>query len=195
MQTDGAHQPQWQPETPPPPAWASHPLALPGAQGVAIPAVPGDTDRPHALCGSFLIWSPDAHPSWRHYWLSSVHLRPLPGDPTPLRALPGATHELALFAVDPGSPFEAVEILGGIAVAHAVALQPANLVAQYAALGDQAARDFTGQVARALVAGRIILEPVGILGARDFNRGTLEVLAIEHLDGEADAAETIMLVR
>lgn len=53
----------------------------------------------------WLIEAPFAHPLWHSYWLVVVSLAPSPFNPTePIIHLPGATHELWLYALDPKQP-------------------------------------------------------------------------------------------
>lgn len=42
-----------------------------------------------------------AHMIWHNYWLSVIHLRPTKQLPTPKIILPGATHEIWVFALTP----------------------------------------------------------------------------------------------
>lgn len=51
---------------------------------------------------SWLIYRPDAHPMWSYYWLGCVSLRDVPNAPPPLILLEGATHEVMLYALNPG---------------------------------------------------------------------------------------------
>lgn len=54
-----------------------------------------------AIVGSWVIRAPYAHPFWYDYWLYVIHLRDMPDRRETKFYLPGATHELCLFALDP----------------------------------------------------------------------------------------------
>jgi hypothetical protein len=54
-----------------------------------------------AVLRAVLLHRPDAHPIWHTYLVYIVHLRPLDGLPEPVLAFPDATHEIAIYALDP----------------------------------------------------------------------------------------------
>jgi len=78
-----------------------------------------------------------AHPIWHSYALSLVHLRQLEGFPENLIYLDGATHEMALFALDPKTPREP-QVEGRAKLA---ALSPINFAAQFIEISDELALD------------------------------------------------------
>lgn len=62
------------------------------------------------------VWAikvPWANPSWDTYVLHLIHLRPVPGMPEVRFYLPGATHEISLYAMQPGYRFQAHVNPGG----------------------------------------------------------------------------------
>ena len=59
------------------------------------------TSRADSSVASWVIRAPWANPLWHSYALHLLHLRPLPGFGPPRIFLQGATHEIALFALDP----------------------------------------------------------------------------------------------
>lgn len=67
----------------------------------AVLAVP--TSAPAALTW-WLITAPAYHPAWSQYVLCVVTLEEGDDLPPPKLQFPGATHELIVFAVDPGNP-------------------------------------------------------------------------------------------
>lgn len=83
----------------------------------------------------FLIEAPYAHPIWHSYMLCAIHLRPIEGRPEPLINLPGATHEMFLYALNPGEKREPF-IVGADGPRI---LQPANFAAQLICDSDDAA--------------------------------------------------------
>jgi hypothetical protein len=82
------------------------------------------------ICG-WIIEAPWAHPMWHSYFLSAVHLRELPGFPPAVIHLPGATHEVMLFALNP----EHTPTLD----TFPKVLTPANFFGQWIAESDEAA--------------------------------------------------------
>jgi hypothetical protein len=53
-----------------------------------------------ASLAGWLIEAPGQSPAWSHYGMSLVHLRPVEGAPDPVIRIPGATHEILLYALD-----------------------------------------------------------------------------------------------
>ena len=51
---------------------------------------------------SWVMYVPHAHPLWSYYWLGCVSLRPHPRWPAAVIFLPHATHEVMLYALNPG---------------------------------------------------------------------------------------------
>lgn len=56
---------------------------------------------PHASIDGWIVEALWAHPMWHSYILSAVHLRAIEGFPPAVINLPGATHEVMLYALDP----------------------------------------------------------------------------------------------
>ncbi len=54
-----------------------------------------------AALGGWLVDAPLAHAFWRYHTATLVHLREVPGVEPPIIVLPGATHELMMWALDP----------------------------------------------------------------------------------------------
>lgn len=87
------------------------------------------TNRIREECTIVAMWLIEAawaHPLWHSYWLNLVHLRPRPlRDEETKFYLPGATHELCLFALNPDKPREDLLQTG-----MAYRLIPINFAAQ-----------------------------------------------------------------
>jgi hypothetical protein len=105
---------------------------------------------PNALVDLWLLESPDSHPIWHSYLLSLVHLRPIEDLPEPIIYLPGATHELVLYALDANFPRQDSLTSGGW---HR--LEPANFCAQFIASSDIEAIKRIASAARSVCAGTL----------------------------------------
>lgn len=103
--------------------------------------------HPNFVTAAYLLYVPTAHPFWHSYVLSEYSLRPDPSTPPPLIYLPGATHELALAALDPGEP---VEVDGELFILH-----PPNFVAQRIHASDELAKAEVEQAVRDILDGRL----------------------------------------
>lgn len=109
-------------------AWKCDHAAFVAKHGVK----PGEVD---ATVVNWLIEAPWAHPFWHSYTLTLVHLRPMPDARPTIFYLDGASHELWLYALDPGKPREPA-IRGE---AFPSWLTPSNFAAQIVAPSDEAA--------------------------------------------------------
>lgn len=85
----------------------------------------------------WVIEAPWANLAWHSYALTLVHLRPFPGQKT-IFYLDGATHELWLYALDPGAPRQAL-IEGAEPDAGRWWLTPINFASQIIEPDDGAA--------------------------------------------------------
>lgn len=83
----------------------------------------------------WIVEAPWAHPLWHSYGVVLLHLRPLPKGAEPIIHLPGATHELIVFALDPDAKREELisEAFGNSF------LHPANFAAQFIEMTDDGA--------------------------------------------------------
>ena len=65
----------------------------------------GERGKPDwdAMIGRWLLFCPGAHAFWSYWWISLVHLRPIPGESKPaVIRVPGAQWEVMCDAQDPG---------------------------------------------------------------------------------------------
>lgn len=121
-------------------------------------AVPADIDCPHgkawrcnlteghrinrirpdddATLVHWIIEAPWAHPAWHSYSLVLIHLRPLPEGRSSLIYLPGASHEMWLFALDPKRDRRP---LIASCTPDRNFMEPANFMAQFIARNDEGA--------------------------------------------------------
>lgn len=122
-----------------------------------------------ATVAAWLCDLPGWSPAWRHYMISVVHLRDLPGVRPAHRRYPAAEYEFLVGALDPAQPldFEAAEP----GAFHY--LTPLNVVEQFHDMSDEAAAALVKSVVEKAVRGEVILEPQGIVGAREHWRDVL----------------------
>jgi hypothetical protein len=87
---------------------ADAPPLYEGAFGKAwkFPMPDDDPDWRRAvnLDANFLIFAPGAHPMWSWHILMAISLRDVDGQPPAHKRYPEATHELMVYALDPGHP-------------------------------------------------------------------------------------------
>lgn len=133
----------------------------------------------------WFIEAPGQSPTWSHYLLSVVHLREVVGVPAAVVNVPGATHEVMLFALDPGQNPEP-----GRAESWSP-LFPLNVVLQLELPNDAAAAELCGLAAQAVVDGLLWAEPP-MSGQREPWRSSLLKTAA-HLRGEAHAHHGVIV--
>jgi hypothetical protein len=98
------------------------------------------------ICG-WIIEAPWAHPMWHSYMLSAVHLRPLDGLEPAVIYLPGATHEVMLYALNPEHT-PALDQFPKL-------LMPANFHGQWIEVSDEAACLKVEGCVDAVIAGQL----------------------------------------
>lgn len=150
-----------------------------GQAGTAerFPKIEPKTPAQAASLDGWLIDAPGQSPAWRHYVLSIIHLRPIPGAPPAHIRRPGATHELILCALDPlGNP----SVHDVETIRH---LTPLNAEVQFAATDDLAIH--VGELAvRAICDGFMPAEPAFPgQGQRDWER-VIDTTLEHHRSGE-----------
>lgn len=104
-----------------------------------------------AVLAHWLIEAPWAHPAWHSYSLILVHLRPIPDNRPTVFYLPGASHEMWLYALDPDSPREPM-IRGRAPPAW---INPCNFSAQILEPADSEARVRIEDAVRRICAGTL----------------------------------------
>jgi hypothetical protein len=98
------------------------------------------------LC-TWIVHAPWSHPHWPVVAVMACNLRDVPGMPPAIINLPGATHEVMVYAMNPGMP---VTVDGDMHF-----LQPGNFVGQFKATSDDAARAIIEDTVRKIVAGQL----------------------------------------
>lgn len=64
-------------------------------------ALCGETDETDTTVALWVVFAPWAHAYWSYYLIGAIHLRPMAKLKAPTIFLPGATHEIMIFALDP----------------------------------------------------------------------------------------------
>lgn len=107
-----------------------------------------------AHVGYWLIHMPGVHAFWSFWTVSIASLRDLQGVPQATVKVPGATHEILAFAVDPDwKPIAEWWTQGPDAVGRKL-MEPVDLVHQFALDDDERARDLGELFVRACCDGR-----------------------------------------
>jgi hypothetical protein len=119
---------------------------------------------------------PGQSPAWRHYHMSVIHLRPIPGVKPATVERAGATHEVMLFALDPAKR-PAPDDMSTWSY-----LRPTNFVGQLRLEDDDEARTVARLLARAIAEGALWAEPP-LSGQREPWESQLRRLE-EHSAGE-----------
>ncbi|NEI52689.1 hypothetical protein GR217_34285 [Rhizobium leguminosarum] len=102
---------------------------------------------------AWIIEAPFAHPFWHQYALFLYDLTtPRPGDPPLNLHLPGATHEMLLYALDPDHPIERDAHLTPEKIRR---LEPANYGYQFKADSDDVAEARMQAIVDGIVAREI----------------------------------------
>lgn len=75
----------------------------------------GETDDSDSTVAMWIVFAPWAHAFWSYYLIGAIHLRPSKALPIPKIMLPGATHEVLVFALDPEAVPDTVDLDNGAA--------------------------------------------------------------------------------
>ena len=92
------------------------------------------------FCAHWIVKAPWAHPAWDSYFVMVVDLK----TPTPqpaYRARPGVTHELMIFAMNPGEDVPPLVEIAESGRMLSYLLRPANYGYQFTANSDKAATE------------------------------------------------------
>lgn len=125
----------------------------PAATAERFPKVDPETPAQRATLAGWLIDAPGQAPAWRHYLLSVIHLRDMPGAPPARIRIAGATHELILCALDP---------LGNPSIHDRESIRPLtplNAEAQFMVPTDEQAVSLAEKAVRAICDGVLPAEP------------------------------------
>jgi hypothetical protein len=90
--------------------------------------------RSLAWLHSWALSAPWAHPIWKYYYVTLIHLRPVKGLPNAVKHDVQATHEIMVYALDPAHP-----VMQGVIP---LALTPPNFCGQFEAESDAAAVEY-----------------------------------------------------
>lgn len=133
-------------------------------------------DVPHAGCAGWLLCCPGQSVAWDQYLLAVIHLRDVPGLPPAHRDVGGATHEVQLYALHPGTRAVPDDS------STWVRMDPPNLIWQGHLDDDTQAVALAEMCARAMVAGILWAEPP--LSGQQSPWHTTLVMTTAHLRGE-----------
>lgn len=96
---------------------------------------------------SWVVHAPYAHPVWHSYLIACVSLRNVAGVPPAKINLPGATHEVMVYALNPDHPVTIDDL------PHV--LQPANFHGQFIEPSDEAAAARVDQTVQDVIDARL----------------------------------------
>jgi hypothetical protein len=132
-----------------------------------------------ATLAAWFLNCPGQSPGWDRYLLSVIHLRPIPRARPAAILVPGATHEVILFALDPIRRPQPTR-------PHSwKPLLPINVMEQVQLPDDDAARTLLRGAARAVMDGLLPAEPA-LSGAVEPWRTSM-IRTAAHLRGEEHA--------
>lgn len=97
--------------------------------------------------GGYLVHAAYAHPAWHSYMIACVNLRDIPGVPPAKINMPGATHEILVYALDPNTPMFVDE--------SPALLHPANFHGQFIEPSDEAAAERMKQTVQDVIDGKL----------------------------------------
>lgn len=89
-----------------------------------------------------------AHPFWHNYWIAIIHLRPTKQMPEPKINLPGATHEIWVFALN---PLETPSLDNN----WPILLSPGNFIGQFIASTDIDAEQTLENTVQDIIDGKL----------------------------------------
>jgi hypothetical protein len=110
-----------------------------GEHGVAEPVPIPVSPKTAEILTLWLLTAPEYHPAWSQYLLTAVRLTDdLPGFSPPVRTVEGSTHEIMVYAIDPGAGEQTPDSIGPRFLTTDVPLlQPVNVVEQFVATDDE----------------------------------------------------------
>ncbi len=134
-------------------AWIGREVTGPAGTATEIIAEAFDRPEQAATLATWFLHCPGQSPAWDSYMLSVIHLRTIEGVREPVIRFPGATHEVLLAALDPGSA-PSVDNPDSWQL-----LMPINVEEQVELPDDEAAVRLAELAARAVVTGALWAEP------------------------------------
>jgi len=140
-----------------------------------------DTDPPDwtGMVASWFLTCPGQSPAWNDYLLSIIHLRPIEGVKPAVITVPHATHEVLLFALNPGAYPTVTD------PSTWARLTPHNVCEQIQLPDDEAATRLLRKCANGVLHGVLPAEPP-LAGAVEPWR-TVLIKTAAHLRGEPHA--------
>lgn len=132
-----------------------------------------------ATIGCWFIHAPGQSPLWSRYILACIHLREMPGATQAIIDVPGSTHQVFLYALDPDKNPQMRDLKSWSA------LRPINFSMQLELPSDDKARELLGLAAQAICDGTLWAEPP-LSGQREPWYTSL-IRTAAHLRGEEHA--------
>lgn len=104
-----------------------------------------------AVTVAWVLQLPTAHPIFKQYLVSCISLADITGIPKAIVHLPGATHEIAVYAMNPDDENPTLQKLPSI-------LQPPNFVGQFIAANDAEAYSRTNATVFEVMVGVLLID-------------------------------------
>src|SRR3546814_905496 len=134
-------------------------MKMDGPYGDAVDLELPPGKRSEQTLAMYLLTAPFAHPAWSQYIMGVVMLDDRPDFPPPKLHFPEATHELFVFALDPGyGPYDPLSIKPFIEKEKLPLLTPVSVVVQFNS-NDAHRKTLSEYAARDVVDGRLSPEP------------------------------------
>lgn len=106
-------------------------------------------NRDDATVAAWIVNAPWSHPIWPNVFIACIHLRDIEGQTKPpVKHLEGATHEIAVLALNPATAPE-------VDSERLMFLQPSNFGGQFKVDNDAAAQALTEKIVRMICEGRL----------------------------------------
>lgn len=128
---------------------------------------------------SYVAHAAYAHPVWHSYLIACISLRELAGAPKPVIHMPGATHEVLVYALDPEQPIDLTDFPR--------ILTPANFHGQFIEPDDAAAEARIKQTVQDVIDG--VLNP-----DTDFMRHWIHRFSASNIKGDPKTAGETRIV-
>ncbi len=132
-----------------------------------------------ATIARYILHCTWSHPFWSYYFISGVHLRPIPGVPPAHKQFPAASHEIMIYSLDPREPAPDIDKVETGETFPAI-MTPPDLVHQVPGLTDKQFEYLLQDVVVTIVEGRAAPD----VDFRSFWQRALDVLAMRLRQGQ-----------
>lgn len=131
-----------------------------------------------ATIARYILQCTWSHPFWSYYFISGVHLRPIPNTPPAKKRFPSATHEIMIYSLDPHVTPNIDKIETG--ETFPAILTPPDLVHQVAGITDPQFEYMLQDVVVTIVEGRASPD----VDFSSFWQRALDILAMKLRQGQ-----------